>query len=717
MFRQPTPAPEIFLSKSKEGPTKQERGGGGRCRAFVSYCASLPEYRLDNGQLSFTKIMARYKLELQNPDSELMRQMSERGEAATRAAQASRSRAAQAGISQTQQQRKLSAFGKVNPVTLFESDKAKQARDLHLQWSAASRSEGHVGTRDIQPLANSTLSDFMHQHLQLESRLADHKSVISKVCKLASAEEAFKEKQTQDQLREFLTKPTTVLDKQLQDIGFPNHVQMPAAPLPSGHGIELRPQFDCQAFTSRGWARVRKKHGGAQLIEKWWEQSSRLQPESEIEHLPEVHPSFKPTLCFSHGYGECLCRGTGKVLNLARKALGRAVCRLGPKKTMERGFLVSGWLLVRFTGSEAMFHIAICYLRPQRPTFIKGKTGAELWHGYNVFQPNVTDSDHWEAKIDIDALKTMNLDEPSTMEVFKFIVLNERAEMDREWSPSGVLTYEPFSGAVGEGAISWWQGAQKELELEQEKQRKEAEKLLRKKKEGSGRTRSGCAPKKKVRRDYQRARDDDDVLALQDGKVNSDEEDSDINHAADDDSDNNEECNVDVDEAVAAAAMTSDENLSDEDYKECDVGRLFQDSEESEEFPDELFDDPPADVHSGGSVVVAPIDDDVVEALPTPDAPLHGGSSAFASVGHIAASQRRQAGKWLEGRSDECPTDCSLRKYAPRSKAGYHCFWEAKLPKGVVDSHGKHSHSKTVRGHVTDEEAVSECLLWLMTHA
>ena len=518
--------------------------------------------------------------------------------------------------------------------------------------------------------------------MELESRLVDHMSVISKVCKLASAEEALKEKQAQDRLREFLTKPTTVLDKQLEDMGFPNHVQMPAAPLPSGHGVELRPQFDCQAFTSRGWARVRKKHGGAQLIEKWWEQSSRLQPESEIEHLPEVHPSFKPTLCFSHGYGECLCRGTGKVLNLARKALGRAVCRLGPKKTMERGFLVSGWLLVRFTGSEAMFHIAICYLRPQRPTFIKGKTGAELWHGYNVFQPNVTDSEHWEAKIDIDALKAMNLDEPSTMEVFKFIVLNERAEMDREWTPSGRLTYEPFNGAVGEGAISWWQGAQKELELEQEKQRKEAEKLLRKKK-GSGRTRSGGAPKKKVRRDYQRARDDDDVLALQDGKVDSNEDDSDINHASDDDSDDNEECNRDVDEAVAVAAASSDEDLSDEDDKECDVARLLQDSEESEEFPDHLFDDPPAS----------------------------------SSVGHIAASRRRRAGKWLEDRSDECPADCTLRKYAPRFKGGSHCFWEAKLPEDVVDSDGKHSHSKTVRGDVTDEEAVNECLFWLMTNS
>ena len=116
--------------------------------------------------------------------------------------------------------------------------------------------------RSIQPLGVKSFSDFVDQRGRPGSRLSDHQSTISWVCKAASMEDTLNEKRFTDALWKFLVKPATFFNKRLQDMGFPDHVQLRAAPLPVGHGVALRPQFDCNGFTSKAQARVKKeKHG------------------------------------------------------------------------------------------------------------------------------------------------------------------------------------------------------------------------------------------------------------------------------------------------------------------------------------------------------------------------------------------------------------------------------------------------------------------------
>ena len=758
VFREPKQPPEVFTAAATNENVGQAHGEGGRCRAFVSHFSRLAEFRRDDGQVLFSKIMARYKVEMQTPDSDFMREMAARGQAGKRAAKASRARAHVSGCTQTTQQSKLSAFGVVKPRILERGQNDRQAKELYVQWKAAS---GPVHDDAILAVGMKSFSDFVDQRSGPASQLHDHKSTISRVCKVASKEDALKHQRSTDALRELLLKPAIFLNKQLQDIGFPDHVQLRTVPV--GHGIELRPQFDCDGFTSKGYARARKRKGGALLFSKLWSDNARLKLESEMPHLPAVHKSFLPTVCFQYGYGTCLCSGRGLVLNLARKALARTICSLGgsDKQSDARRFLTAGWLLVRLSCLPlTLLHVAICYLRPRRPTFIKGVTHPELFHGYHCFKPSVSD-DRWEAIIDIALLKTLNLDDASTMEVFKFVVLDQSMgcmEMDGGWTPSGRLTYERYFGLRDPTEpLVWWQGAQKELELEAEKSRKAAAAQQRKeqKRKGSGRAPIDAPKKKAARRDSQKP-SVEDVLALEDEQPEAHADEDDCDDGVDEEMGKEHGDNSDVDEVVALQATNEAEQCSDSDVDndEMHVASLFMDSDESDgddvrldgdvvvdvPSPDDerqvaslfmnsdagdgdnvppdgdvVVDEPPPD---DGGDVLPPDDGDVPADVPpvppgdmlvaAPAAP----AAAAAPAGHVGP----RLGKWLEDRSGDAdiPADCTLRRYAPK-RGAHHEYWEAKLPKGQVDSSGRHSHSRSIKGGTrTNDEACAECLLWLL---
>ena len=57
---------------------------------------------------------------------------------------------------------------------------------------------------------------------------------------------------------------------------------------------------------------------------------------------------------------------------------------------------------------------------------------------------------------------------------------------------------------------------------------------------------------------------------------------------------------------------------------------------------------------------------------------------------------------------------CTLRKYSRWKNGTEVFFWEAKLPEGESDIHGKKSHSKTVIRD-NEEAILDECTLWALT--
>ena len=93
---------------------------------------------------------------------------------------------------------------------------------------------------------------------------------------------------------------------------------------------------------------------------------------SAAEDLPEVPPlpaAMQLTTCFIYGYNNCVCRGYGLLLYLAKKKFCDRIAKSSPKKSMMRRLLQAGFLVVEIGG--IFLHIAMMYLRPRRATFIQ----------------------------------------------------------------------------------------------------------------------------------------------------------------------------------------------------------------------------------------------------------------------------------------------------------------------------------------------------------
>ena len=195
-----------------------------------------------------------------------------------------------------------------------------------------------------------------------------------------------------------------------------------------------------------------------------WKLRHALHSEESLERLPEVHRSFRPSLCFTFGYGRCLCSKTGRLLDAARRRLGSSLSKLAPKASEARKQLLAGWWILECQGH--FMHLSIHYFRPQRPTFLRCQVPEELFWGRQVIKPMFKANRRPDALIDLAFLEGLELTEGATFALHtlfstraspKRIGTHLRGSVLKAWNPTLRISRTRFiGGEVRRSRSSFW---------------------------------------------------------------------------------------------------------------------------------------------------------------------------------------------------------------------------------------------------------------------
>ena len=108
---------------------------------------------------------------------------------------------------------------------------------------------------------------------------------------------------------------------------------------------------------------------GGKLREQF-EKQCAMKLRQDCEPPLRVGDGFRPTYCYKHGAGGCICKGDGILHDVFRRKLVNMLLLMCRPDTIHRHLLVNGWLFVRL-GSSLWYHIGMMYLNPQRGTFVQ----------------------------------------------------------------------------------------------------------------------------------------------------------------------------------------------------------------------------------------------------------------------------------------------------------------------------------------------------------
>ena len=419
--------------------------GGGRSRAFVSKLSKLSEYRLPNGKLDFRGISQRWKAEVaKGDDSELLKECAEIGALATKARQAQH-----AAEQETGQRSAISSFGTVSRKTLRE-------RNQHVQDRLALQELLNVHRADAAEITDATslaaasesLAALQETHVGL---CRQHKA-IRRLTRIKGKEETQGLQEQDLKIRAELCE----IDPASALVGLP---------LPAGVCLRVDHSAGVHAFAGTlptvsklvaqqdhmktGW--------GAKAL-KAWQDSHGILSDSDVLPNSTIEEYWKPTLCCR--MCSCVCQGDGFLKHLAAKSFTDYLLKLSPAKSQLRQWLIGGWLVIEIDGR--FFHIAIMYLRPRRPTFIRMYVVDDdsAW-GRRRLEPLFLVSGWPSCATPLEFVSELALDEPLVFRLHKFVHFNRSFA---PWAPVKKLTIEAVESAVSE-EHRWWSGAAAELEI------------------------------------------------------------------------------------------------------------------------------------------------------------------------------------------------------------------------------------------------------------
>ena len=471
-------------SSSEGEEAKLDKGRGGRQRAFWSGAGRMPEFKKENRQPDFKKISEFWHAEKGKDFSEMLERCVDEGRKATRVGQAQRAHTAMRDKhdhdDQSEKPVTMSSFGTVRP-----RDKAllsARTRDKALLQTLSLADHGDAqapdrvldgGQQIIPAQALGTLANTAGNTIQEQC------TAIKRVLRLVGKEDAQRMRECQQLVKVGAKQDIKIGDDVLNDMDLPDDVTLRS--VPSGCDIvSIRPVLNSKMFAaSRSHVACSLKRRNEeqlqaklkQKLEDTWKFHHGFEDEEDLEDLPEVHPSFKPTMCFTMGFGRCLCTGPGKVLGLARSQFAKSICKLFPKKSVHRHWLTQGWLLVEV--GNKYYHVSLCYLKPQRPTYtrmhVPDTTFWQRRHAIPLFIGEKPDT-----ILDLDLIEELDLDGPMTLRLHKFVVFDKSYT---DWTPIARLTFEKLSEHM-EGVpenVHWWNGTAAELAVERDKQTKKRE--------------------------------------------------------------------------------------------------------------------------------------------------------------------------------------------------------------------------------------------------
>ena len=481
-------AEETALSsmRQQEEAATQHRGGG-RCRAFVSKLSKRPEYRKPNGKIDIAAIMLAWDEELRNPTG-ILDDCKEVGSRATLARRGQ--------VESGTNLHEVSSFGNIRDRAKKRSRKEINDEITLDQLDAANSGQPLESSEDL--LAMVVYTDMKHTFLQLA--LANHAGDIRE--QYAAIDRLSKKLATRQRLEEedFMARERQKLQEQglgtvdmhaLQDACGCKFRVMERSHPSSVAVTYMRPWINMRRWAENKVAKWAEERGrGSKHLQdqasKLWKQEHVMEPNPEV--LADIPADAKPTYCSEMGYGTCLCSGDGYVLRLAKDKLASRLAGLCPKGSIDRSWAKRGFLVLQI--NDAMYHISILYLRPQRPTFTKMLPNGEAW-GRRLVVPDKDSTGKLNHYLDFAALEEHDLKSALSFTLWKLVHFNKMgAEVASPWVPSAKLTLEPFhqhSSRTSTSSFPFWYGAAAELKAAAERdERKKQRDVTRREREAAG---------------------------------------------------------------------------------------------------------------------------------------------------------------------------------------------------------------------------------------
>ena len=139
---------------------------------------------------------------------------------------------------------------------------------------------------------------------------------------------------------------------------------------------------------------------------------------------------------------------------------------LRPPKSGMRNILKEGALVAHI--DSRWYHIALCYLQPRRPTFVRMELAPRpVWNMMCVV-PVLTHDKRLECLSEIDAVEEWDKEGTLTCRLFRFVAFNRAIS---PYYPTARLTIEPLDTLSGDNPFTFWQGRVFEEEKAAGKQR------------------------------------------------------------------------------------------------------------------------------------------------------------------------------------------------------------------------------------------------------
>ena len=108
---------------------------------------------------------------------------------------------------------------------------------------------------------------------------------------------------------------------------------------------------------------------------------------------------------------------------------------------------------------NTFLHVAMCYLRPRRPTFFRLRVCPDKWRDCTCVEPILKDNGVPDVVLDVDFVQELSLAEPCDVRLYKFVTFDCTSYV-RPWHPSARLTIQGLEHHtdIDSGVQRWWLG-------------------------------------------------------------------------------------------------------------------------------------------------------------------------------------------------------------------------------------------------------------------
>ncbi len=188
--------------------------------------------------------------------------------------------------------------------------------------------------------------------------------------------------------------------------------------------------------------------------------------------MPEIPPAYRPTCCFKHGAGHCLCSGEGVVHDIWRRKTSGLTLILCPPDLPHRRLLLEGWLFHRY--NEVWWtHLGLVYLSPHRLTYLRVHLLEELEDQRCILQCRLDAKGHPEYLHEVDLAQQLPLESPLRLRIYKLMAW-EVAHVPFSFGLRLVVEPLDLHLRMSCNNVQYWMGRDNEIREQQQRRREKA---------------------------------------------------------------------------------------------------------------------------------------------------------------------------------------------------------------------------------------------------